>query len=489
MTDLLRKAFSAQTFRENGHQLVELLADYIEAAQRGDDDLPVYSARHPDALFAYWQKDLQENQGSEDVMSVFRRVIEQNIHTLHPRYVGHQVASPLPLNALADFLGSLMNSGMGVYEMGSPMVALEKVVIQTLLPYLGYPAEADGVLTSGGSLGNLTALLAARRAKAGFDSWQEGVQNQTQLAVMVSEQSHYCVNRAVKIMGLGEAGIIPVPYDENFRMRSDLLEEYYQKAQGEGKRVIAVVGNACSTATGAYDPLDQIADFCEKYDLWFHVDGAHGGAVVFSEKYKHLVKGIERADSVVLDFHKMLMTTALATALVFKDGNKGYQTFAQKADYLWENSEEREWYNLGKRTIECTKHAMSLRTFMTLRTYSTRIFADHIDYLYTLAKNFAEMIRAESDFELATAPQANILCFRYLPPQTHEANLNQVNAQIRKALIHDGEFYIVQTQVEGKLYLRTTLMNHFTREETLARLLDKIRAIYQALSSKPEINA
>ena len=472
----VQQAFDAESFREKGHQLVDLLADYISKAQKGDLEA-VYPYHHPDILFERWQKNLHtDNQ--QDLISFFKEVMDANIHTLHPNYIGHQVATPLPVNALADFMGSLMNSGMGVYEMGSPMVALERVVIMEVIKAMGYSESADGVLTSGGSLGNLTALLCARSVKAGRDVWQDGYAEDENLALMVSEQSHYCVNRAVKIMGWGESGIIKVPTLENYQLDASALEECYQSALKEGKKVIAIVANACSTATGSYDPIDEIADFCEKYDLWLHVDGAHGAGVIFSDKYRHLVKGIERADSMILDFHKMLSTTALATALVFKKGQDAYRTFAQKASYLWENSEKQEWFNLGKRTLECTKHAMSLRVYSIMKTHGNQIFAEHLDYLYDLGQEFYELLLDQSDFEALQKPESNIVCFRYSPQGLSKDQLNQVNADLRKVIIQEGAFYIVQTQLEDHLYLRVTLMNPFTQITHLQKLLEAIRIQY-----------
>lgn len=478
--NLIQKAFDAEAFRQNGHQLVDLLADYLNKAPK-EQVGAVYPHFEPNQLYEKWQTELNNRSDSQDLLPFFQEILQTNIHTLHPNYMGHQVASPLPVNALADFLGSLLNSGMGVYEMGSPMVALERVVIQETAKAIGFSAEADGILTSGGSLGNLTALLCARSVNAGTDVWQEGNPDDASLALLVSDESHYCVNRAVKIMGWGEKGIVKVPSNSNYQMKVSELEKCYQEAQRAGKKIISVVANACSTSTGSYDPIDAIADFCAQYNLWLHVDGAHGGAVIFSDKYRHLVKGLERADSVLIDFHKMLSTTALATALIFKRGQDGYRTFAQKAAYLWENADEQEWHNLGKRTLECTKHAMSLRIYTLMRSYGKEIFAEHLDYLYDLGQEFYALLNTQGDFEVAHEPQCNIVCFRYLPENVSSDDLNEVNSAIRKAIIHSGEFYLVQTQLKGNIYLRTALMNPFTTLQHLKMLLEKIRATYQEL--------
>ena len=161
-------------------------------------------------------------------------------------------------------------------------------------------------------------------------------------------------------MGLGEHGIIKIPVTKEFSMNTDLLESKFKQAKDKGIEIFAIVGSAPSTATGIFDNLEVIGAFAKKHNIWFHADGAHGGAGVFSNKYKHTLKGIDQADSVVIDGHKMMMMPALTTALLFKDEVNAKTTFTQKADYLLSDSEHEDWYNSGKRTFECTKNMMSI---------------------------------------------------------------------------------------------------------------------------------
>jgi L-2,4-diaminobutyrate decarboxylase len=155
-------------------------------------------------------------------------------------------------------------------------------------------------------------------------------------------------------------GIIKVPVDEHYKMKTEFLEPLYQKAKSEGIIVLGVVGSAPTTSTGIYDDLTAIGHFCQKHDLWYHIDAAHGGPAVLSAKYKHLMQGCDLADSITVDAHKMMMTPSLTTMLFFRKPEDSYKTFAQKAQYLWSDSTE-EWYNYGKRTMECTKIMLSSR--------------------------------------------------------------------------------------------------------------------------------
>ncbi len=163
---------------------------------------------------------------------------------------------------------------------------------------------------------------------------------------------------------------LQIETNADFQMNVDLLEETWQEANEKGLNVFAIIGSACTTASGSYDDLEAIAAFAGKKNIWFHVDGAHGAAVIFSEKYIHLVNGINQADSVVIDCHKMLMTPALTTALLYKEADQSYHTFQQDAHYLWQQQADPEWYNYGKRTFECTKLMMSLRFFTLMKVNS-----------------------------------------------------------------------------------------------------------------------
>ncbi|MEW7291994.1 pyridoxal phosphate-dependent decarboxylase family protein [Aquimarina sp. 2304DJ70-9] len=467
--DVLKKAYDPSDFRTLGHQVIDLMANHIEKVQN-DQEQPVLSYQNPEDELAYWKQDFLSNS---DISDVFKNILDHSISVHHPRYIGHQVSVPALVSGLAGLMSDLLSNGTGVYEMGMASNAIEKIVTDLVAKKIGYTSNASGFLTSGGTLANLTALLAARKAKSPSAVWEEG--HKEKLAVMVSEEAHYCIDRAARILGFGCEGIIKVPVNKKFSIDTNLLEEYKDKATEKGFHVIAIIGSACSTATGSYDDLETLADFAEKNNLWFHVDGAHGAGVVFSKQYKYLVNGIAHADSVVLDFHKMLMTPALNTGLIFKKSDDAYKTFEQQAQYLWDSQHSIEWYNSGKRTFECTKSMMAIKVYTILKTYGEEIFEQNIDRLYSMALVFAKIIQKRPNFELALMPKANIVNFRFI--DVKQRDVNTLNEQIRQTLIRSGKFYIVQTRIDGCLYLRTTIMNPLTQEADLTLLLDEIEYI------------
>ena len=478
-------AFSPELFRAQAHAVADQLADYLARATRRAP-MPVLPPDTADALVEHWSDRFPASAAPDPVAALttlLDDVIAHSNHLHHPHYVGHQVTSPLPQSAVTEFFSALLNNVMAVYEMGPVSTAMERSLIRWLGTQCGFDRiRADGVLTSGGSAGNLTALLAARQERAGFDAWHGGHTAGPPLAILAGESAHYSVKRAVQIMGWGHDGLIPVPVDSRFKLRPECLEEALDEGRRRGRKVIAVAAGACSTATGAFDPLEPIAEFCSRQGLWLHVDGAHGAVAALAPKYRHLVAGIQHADSVVWDTHKMMLMPAPATAVIFRNGASSAHAFAQQASYLFTGTvPENEWYNVGQRTIECTKRQMSLQLYAALVVRGTQFFADYVTQMFDLGHTFGDMISADPDFELPVRPECNIVCFRYRPRAAKSAvavapaQLDALNAAIRRHILHSGSFYLVQTQLPTGLHLRVTLINPLTTQDDLAELLTAAR--------------
>ena len=471
LPETLRSAFDPDRFRREGHALVDQLADYLQGVtQRAGPVLPWVE---PEAALERWPEGLSEAPGTS-LAELMTRVLAGSNHLHHPRYVGHQVTAPLPSSALVHLASALLNNGTAVYEMGPVSAPLERRALAWMAEQAGLPPGADGVLTSGGSVGNLTALLAARQAATGRDVWEEGLAGGKPLAILVPDETHYCVKRAAQILGLGKAGIFSIPVDERFRLRPEALPDTFAAAERAGRQVFAVVASAGSTSTGAFDPLEPVAEFCRQRGLWFHVDGAHGAAAVLSPRYAHLAAGIGRADSLVWDAHKMMLLPALLTAVLFRDARRSYEAFSQRADYLLRQQAQGEWWNPAHRTLECTKRMMGLELWGALAMHGTRMFSDYVTRMFDLGRTFAAMLDDADDFELAVSPDCNIVCFRHVPADFQDLDAHQ--ERIRGRLLREGSFYLVQTRLRGHVYLRVTLINPLTTEADLEALLHAIRA-------------
>ncbi|WP_277638463.1 pyridoxal phosphate-dependent decarboxylase family protein [Bacteroides graminisolvens] len=458
--DTLSLAFDTNAFEETGTALIKFLTGTFANA----DQRAVIPYKTPEEQYRYWKDDFR-NQG--DPLNLFKDVVDKSILYHHPHYMGHQTAVPALPTVLASLVVDFLSNGMGVYEVGMVGNTMERVICEHLCQKLGMGTDAGGFVTSGGTLATLTVILTARAHYMHHLSKKPS--DKDKLAIITSEQSHYCIERAALTMGISPDRVIKIPVDEHFRMRTDVLEDSYRVATEAGKKVFCIVASAPSTSTGTYDDLETIGRFCRAEGVWFHADGAHGAPAIFSEKYKYLLKGIELADSIVMDFHKMMLTPGISTAVLLRNRADAFETFRQEAEYLWEK-QDFEWQHGGKSTFECTKSMSILKVYTLFKQFGDRIFEEFIDYQYDLTREFARLVKVNPHFEVAHEPDSNILCFRY----TNCENPNEVNAEIRKRLTVEGSFYIVQTSLGGNFYLRVTLLNPKTTAIHIEKLLETI---------------
>jgi L-2,4-diaminobutyrate decarboxylase len=409
-----------------------------------------------------------------------------NLHD--PRYVGHQVPAPVPIAGLFDAIGSVTNQPMAIYEMGPWATAVEQAMIDKLAGYLGWQGtDYAGVVTHGASLANLTALLVARNV-ALPESWESGVNSEERREarparlpprLVVQADAHYCIARSAGILGIGTDNIVRAALDERRRMDPAKLDATLAGLRAAGNPVVAVVACACATPIGAFDPLEPIADICAKYGVWLHVDAAHGGAALLSPRHRHLVAGLDRADSLTWDAHKMLFVPALCAFLFYKNKRHSYEAFRQNAPYLFDPSAPGlVEFDSGLRTVECTKRAAAFGLWGVWSLFGPQLFADMVDVTFDLGRIFHEKLCAAPDFEALHEPECNIVAFRHIPESLRKAPLEKIGEfqwRLRRAVIESGEFYLVPTVYDGVAGLRCTLINPLTTAGHLDRLLETLR--------------
>ena len=470
---LLENLYEPKTFRAAGYAMIDQLASYLKDSI--SLNRKVIELVDPEEEYDYW------NQYSLTEVGQFHHdLISRSISLHHPQYIGHQVSAPLPELALLGLTSELLNNGMGIYEMGAAAVSMERWVINQISGQFGFTSENNGFLTSGGTLANLTALLAAR---AQAQSMHTDGQKWT---ILVSEQAHFCIERAAITMGLGIEGVTKIKSDHNFQLDFQDLESKHAEVMQKGMSVMAVVGCACSTATGSYDDLEKLNHFCKQNNYWFHIDGAHGGAAIYSKKYGSLLYGSIEADSIIIDLHKMMLTPALATAVLFKDSKNSYISFKEKADYLFSQAEI-DPYNLAKRTYETTKYMACIKAYYLLKHHGPKLIEQYVDNQYDLAKECFHLVEQHELFESAHRPMSNIFCFRYMGGR--DIDKNEINQYIRKTLIDSGEFYIVSTIIQGSYYLRIAIMNPLTNIEHIKKLMDRICQIGKAYQELEQLES
>ncbi len=464
--DHLKKAYDTKYLERALADVARIATEEVDRALRRDGKVLIQKPMAEIARELDLERVIQD--GNAD-LSHLARVFLQNCNHLHnPRYMGHQVAVPMLPSSIGDFLGGVVNNGMAVYEMGPAGTTIERGLIQWMLKKVGasWAETGSGILTHGGSLANLSGLIAAR-AKVIPESWADGTP--PGFVFLASEASHYSVARAASILGFGSKAVIKVGVDLELRVSAENVKAAYKTARAGGKRVLAVIANAGATPTGIFDPLRAIGEFCRAENLWFHVDGAHGASALVSPKYRELLDGVELADSLAWDTHKLLGTSTLCAAALFRDKQTLECSYAQHAPYLFTEA-EKPGEDLSKVTFECTKSSLALKLFFNLAVIGERGMAAHVEKLFDNTRTFYELIRARKGFQTIHEPQSNILCFRY-------GSDSAVQDRVRQQLVNDGNFYITRATLHGEAYLRTVFMNPFTTTEDVSALCDEIERL------------
>lgn len=485
----VEQAYHPDFFRKAGTSIVDLLASHLKKVQSAEG--PVQHWMNPPENIALadsflTQADLTSNQPftEEDKLQRIRelagKALEsgQNLH--HRKYLGHQVPASVPIAGLFDAIGSVTNQVMAIYEMGPWATAVESALINRLGKKIGWKEDSfSGIVTHGGSLANLTSLLTARNVA--LDSvWGKGVRNENPPpAIVTHADAHYSVSRSVGILGLGTDSIVKAELDEKFRMDPAKLDELLTRLKKENRPVIAVCCCACATPFGAFDPLEDIAQVCQKHQVWMHVDAAHGGSACFSKHYRHLLAGLDQADSVVWDAHKMMFVPALCAFAFLKNSELRFETFHQDASYLFDPSNpQMAEYDSGLKTIECTKRAAAYGLWGTWSLFGSQIFTDMVDVTFSLGQIFYELLDEAEDFVPLHQPQCNIVAFRHIPDELKNAEpekLGDFQLELRKRIVQSGDCYIVPIRRDGIGALRVTIINPLTKKDDLNSIIQIIR--------------
>jgi L-2,4-diaminobutyrate decarboxylase len=463
----LMAAYDPDDFVRQAAAAVALTRDHLASAAAGTRT--VWPGASPEAVLDAWPDPASAPPAS--IEQVLQDFLAGSTAQHHPGFVGQQLSTPPLLAGPVALVSTIVNNSAAIFEGAPVAVAMERRVVQWMLRTTGYEDGAAGILTSGGSLGALTALLAMRQAKVGEDVWRDGLAGSRPAAVLMSSESHYCNRRACAVLGFGSRAVIPVAVDTRFAIADGALHDAYQRALAGGMQPVAVVANAGSTATGSHDDLTAAADFCARHNLWLHVDAAHGGSALLSARYRDALQGIARADSIVWDAHKMMLMPSLCTAVLFRRAADLDATFRQQASYLMAG-DDAPWYQPASRNFETTKPALVLPLYATLRTLGEAFLCRHVEYAYDLARAFAQEIERRPEFELLVRPESNIVCFRRRADSGADADRLQL--RLREAVNGAGRFFVMRTTIAGVTWLRVVLMNPATRLSHLRQLLDDL---------------
>lgn len=473
MTDPLPavlEEYEADARPDAAEAFLRLAVDHY--ARSAFDDARVSTALSPEEIAALFDEPLPRGGGSRDgVLERLRRdVLPHSNHLTNPRAMGHQVSAPIPAAVWTEPVVAALNQSVAVQEMSPVGTILEARVLRWMTDLAGFGAEAGGTFTSGGTEATFTALLAARAAAAP-NAWKEGVGTSPPVVVH-GEHAHYAVARAVGAMGLGTDNAVPVP-SKGWKMDVAALGETLDRLSREGRRVMAVVATAGSTATGSFDDLDAVGRLCEARGLWLHVDGAHGASALLSEAHRTKVRGLERARSVAWDPHKMMLMPLSAGMVLVRDERDLDAAFAQRAPYLFHAREGARAWDQGPRSFQCSRRMDVLKLWVALKRHGADGIGALYDRLCATARALHDEVSRRGDFEALHEPESNILCFRWTgAPSIGAERLDALNLRLREEFNRSGEGWITTTVLGGRRVLRVTVMNPRTRARDVVRVLD-----------------
>ncbi|MFT7484234.1 MAG: sulfinoalanine decarboxylase [Candidatus Paceibacteria bacterium] len=455
----------------------ELATDAL--AHNTDRSQPVVHRLEPKELKTALKLGLpRQGQGLAGALDLAKKSLHYSVHTGHPRFMNQLFGGQSPAGILGEWITALTNTSMYTYEAAPVGTLVELAVLRRLNDYVGFK-HGEGVLAPGGSISNLMAVLAARHAH--FPHIKEsGLQAGERPVIFTSEAAHYSIARAAMVCGLGMNACIKVATDSKGRMIPAELERLILEAKAAGQTPFFVNATVGTTVHCAFDPVTAIADITERHGLWLHADGSYGGSALISDKHRHLLQDIQRADSMTWTPHKMMGAPLACSAMLTRKAGVLENTFASHADYLFHEDAD-ENLDLGDRSLQCGRRVDALKLWFMWQAQGAEGFAERVDGLFATAERFRALVREREGFRIMQEENGTNVCFRYLPrDQRHLKSSErdrcetQATVRIRQEMLDEGSFLINYATVGGGSTFRFVASNPEVTTDDLRALLARI---------------
>lgn len=460
-----------------------IAADYLR--ENANPETPVAKASSPKKLSD--DHDLAIGPSGKPVKAVLDDVklyLDHSVRTGHPQFFNQLFGGFSLPGFFGEATAALSNTSMYTYEVAPIATLIEKTLIKKMCESLGFK-NGEGIFTTGGSNSNLVALFAARH-RAFPDAKKKGMRGMPDAVFFVSEEAHYSFAKAANILGLGTEACVKVPADDSGRMRAPALEKAIRAAKEAGRTPFFVGATAGTTVRGAFDPLPELAEVSARHQLWFHVDGAWGGSVILSKKYRHLLEGVERADSAAWDAHKMMGAPLIASMVLFnRSGVLRPINDTSGTDYLFHAEDES--FDLGQLSLQCGRRVDALKLWLMWRHLGDRGFEEKIDRLFSLADYAVKKIASHPELRLAETPTSLNLCFRYEPKTGSRSpeEIDALNIEIREKLYQNGRSLVNYARVQGRVVIRLIVVNFDLREADLDRFFEAVTELGNERKGEP----
>ncbi|KAL5010423.1 hypothetical protein ScPMuIL_012728 [Solemya velum] len=490
--DLMTGEGSAKTARFLS-DVIEILLRYVKAQR--DSGNKVLDFHHPHQLREMMDHCLDVDEiprDLEQILSDCKETLKYCVKTAHPRFL-NQFSTGLDIIGLAgEWLTATANTNMFTYEVAPVFTLMESIILTRMRKAVGWEeGKGDGIFAPGGAISNLYGLLCARHC-ACPEIKSKGMSASQELVVFTSEQSHFSIKRAAILLGIGLDNVVDVQTDERGKMNADDLEDKINTAKIQGKFPIFVNATMGTTVLGAYDPLEKIADICEAHGLWLHADGAWGGTLLMAEEHKHLLKGIERVNSMTWNPHKMMGTPLQCSAILLRDEGILQDVNQLGANYLFQKDKHYDVsYDTGDKAIQCGRHNDVFKLWLMWRSKGDKGFEEMIAHHYDIARYLMNQLRANPNFELVIDEiEAPCVCFWYMPPHIRalpagmerEVELNKIAPKLKALMMECGTMMLAY-QPLGKLpnFFRVAVSNPLLRTEDIDFVMSEIERLAKEL--------
>jgi glutamate/tyrosine decarboxylase-like PLP-dependent enzyme len=443
---------SKKEMQSYGYKIVDIIVDHYADEENKN---PIMKASREEMDFLFLSEAPDKATPADEVLDfVAKNVLPNSSISSHPKSFSFVPGPSNFISTMADSLATGFNIFSGGWIVSPAAAELEIVTLNWLLKMFNFPvAKGGGIFTSGGSMANLTALVTARRIKCGADF--------SNAVIYLSDQAHSSNIKAIRVIGFKEEQVKIIPTDLEFKFSINKLKNEIARDKLEGKKPFCIIASAGTTNTGTVDPLDTLADICEKEDLWFHIDGAYGGAAILSKKGSKILQGIERADSLTVDPHKWFFQPYEIGCLLVKDASWLSNTFSEKPEYLRDiegNESEINFYDYG---IQLTRRFRALKFYMSIKTYGLNAFKKAITYNIDLTEETEDILRKSKNWEIVSPATLAIINFRFNPLDKNltEEELDKLNQEISTRVVASKEALLVTTVLQNQVVIRMCLIN------------------------------
>jgi aromatic-L-amino-acid decarboxylase len=455
---------------------VDLYGELLERLR----DLPITRAETATAVRDAVVVDVPEEPMPEDELIGYVRsvVFDHAFYPGHPRFLAYVSGAGTIPGASADLLAAGVNMNVGGWMLSPSATEIELHLTRTFASWFGMPETAGGLIVSGGAMANFVALKAARDRTAEWDVRAEGVAAGPPLTMYLSEETHVVSVRGADMLGIGTNAVRKIPVLGDYRVDLDALRGAIARDRAEGRKPFAVVASAGTVATGAIDPLLEIADLCEREGLWFHVDAAYGGPAAFTDDLGPSFAGIERADSIAFDPHKWLYTPLTGGCVLVRDVDHLPESFSYTASYTYQDKERTgRGIDAGQLGPQFSRGFWAFKVWLSLLAHGRRAYATRISHDAALARYLGAQAEARPDFELVCPVGLSICCFRYVPPDLpagpgRDAYLDHLNERLVTDVQQDGRVFFSNAILRGRFVLRVCIVNFRTEAEDIDAVLD-----------------